>query len=71
LPSISTTDAPVSSPETSAFHIIHAVVENHRMRSPRRRSQLSAWFLRCSSRTPPWPCTIAFGFPVVPEENST
>ena len=26
---------------------------------------------RPSSRTPPWPCTIAFGRPVVPDEKST
>ena len=71
LPSIITIDARTSSADTSAFHIIQAVVENHRMRSPGPRSQLSAWFLRCSSRIPPWPWMIAFGLPVVPEENST
>ena len=71
LPSIITIDARTSSDDTSAFHIIQAVVENHRIRSPGPRSQLSAWFFRCSSRIPPWPCTIAFGLPVVPEENST
>ena len=27
--------------------------------------------MRCSSRMPPWPCTIAFGSPVVPEVYST
>ena len=71
LPSIITTDARRSSVETSAFHIIHAVVVNHCSRSPGFRSQLSAWFFWCSSRIPPWPCTIAFGRPVVPEENRT
>ena len=35
-------------------------------RSPGLRSQASPRFLRCSSRMPPWPCTIAFGSPVVP-----
>ena len=60
-----------AAPDTSAFHIIQAVVENHSIRSPGPRSQLRAWFFRCSSRIPPWQCTIAFGLPVVPEENST
>ena len=71
LPSIITIEARTSRPETSAFHIIQAVVENQRIRSPAWRSQLSAWFFRCSSRIPPWLCTIAFGLPVVPEEKST
>ena len=70
-PSIMTIEARVSSTETSAFHIIHAVVVNHWRRSPARRSQLNVWFFRCSRRMPPWPCTIAFGRPVVPEEKST
>ena len=39
---------------------------NHIRRSPRWRSQLRPWFLRCSIRIPPWRCTIAFGRPVVP-----
>ena len=34
-------------------------------------SQLSPWFLKCSTRIPPWRCTIAFGSPVVPDEKST
>ena len=53
------------------FHIAHAVVVNHRTRSPGRVSRWKACNLRCSSRIPPWPCTMAFGSPVVPEENST
>src|SRR5919107_1482347 len=63
-----TMDARTSSVETRAFHIIQAVVLNHSSRSPVPRSQLKAWFFRCSSRIPPWPCTIALGGPVVPEE---
>src|SRR4051794_24159910 len=66
-----TTAQPTSSAEASAFHIIHAVVVYQSSASPGPRSQDSAWFFRCSSRIPPWPCTIAFGLPVVPEENTT
>ena len=44
---------------------------NHISRSPGCRSQLRPWFLKCSTTIPPWPCTIALGRPVVPEENST
>ncbi len=71
LPSRHTIDAPVSNVDTSAFHIIQAVVVNHISRSPGPRSQLSTWFLYASRMMPPWPCTIAFGSPVVPDENST
>ena len=71
LPSRHTIDAPVSNVDTRAFHIIHAVVVNHISRSPGPRSQLSTWFLYASRMIPPWPCTIAFGRPVVPDENST
>ena len=71
LPSSITIEARSSSVETSAFHIIQAVVVNHISRSPGWRSQLRPWFLKCSTRMPPWPCTIAFGSPVVPDENST
>jgi hypothetical protein len=71
LPSSITIEARSSSVETSAFHIIQAVVVNHISRSPRWMSQLSPWFLKCSTRMPPWRWTIAFGRPVVPEENST
>ncbi len=71
LPSIITIDARWSSVETSAFHIIQAVVVNHWSRSPGCRSQLKPWFFRCSTRMPPWQCTIAFGNPVVPEEKRT
>ena len=44
---------------------------NHCRRPPGLRSQLSACALKYSSRMPPWPCTMAFGMPVVPDENST
>ena len=70
-PSSITIDERSSSPATSAFHIIHAVVENHSSRPPGLRSQPSPRFLWCSISWPPWPWTIAFGSPVVPEENST
>ena len=36
---------------------------NHSRRPPGFRSQLKACALKCSSRMPPWPCTIAFGRP--------
>ena len=52
---------------TRKFHIIQPVVVNQNMRSPGRRSRCRRFF-SCSSRIPPWPCTIAFGSPVVPEE---
>ncbi|GMA18119.1 hypothetical protein GCM10025862_01400 [Arsenicicoccus piscis] len=71
LPSTMTIEARTSSELTSAFHIIQAVVENHSIRSSGPMSHDSAWFFRCSSRMPPWPWTIAFGWPVVPEEKST
>src|SRR3954452_9943679 len=70
-PSIITIDARVSSAETSAFHIIQAVVENHISRPPGLLSQPSDWVLKCSTSMPPCPWTIALGSPVVPEENST
>ena len=63
LPSSITIEARNSSVETSAFHIIQAVVVNHISRSPGWRSQLRPWFLKCSTRMPPWPCTIGFGQP--------
>ena len=70
-PSIITIDARTSRADTSAFHIIHAVVENHSRRPPGLRSQPRPTPLRCSMSWPPWPCTIAFGSPVVPDEKST
>jgi hypothetical protein len=51
------------------FHIIHPVVVKKNRTSPALRSMLSRCSLSCSSRMPPWLCVIAFGSPVVPEEN--
>ena len=70
-PSSITIDERSRSAETSAFHIIQAVVENHSRRPPGLRSQPRPWFLWCSISCSPWPWTIALGRPVVPEENST
>ena len=58
-------------PRSSAFHIIQEVVLNQSRRPPGFRSQLKAFALRLSSRMPPWPWTMAFGGPVVPDEKST
>src|SRR6202012_215770 len=66
-PSNSTTAASVSSTPTRKFHIIQPVVENQNTRSPARASTCNLWCLSCSSRIPPWLCTIALGRPVVPE----
>ena len=70
-PSSITIDERTRSAATSAFHIIHEVVLNQSRRPPGLRSQLNACALRYSSRMPPCPWTIAFGRPVVPDENST
>ena len=70
-PSSMTIDERTRSAATSAFHIIHDVVLNQRRRPPGLRSQLNECALRYSSRMPPCPWTIAFGRPVVPDENST
>ena len=70
-PSSITIELRNSSADTSAFHIIHAVVVNQNSRPPGFRSQPSPRFLTCSKRIPPCPCTIAFGSPVVPDEKST
>src|SRR5215210_7388261 len=67
-PSYRTIVAPASNPPTRKFHIIQPVVVNQKKRSPGDRSEWSRAFFRCSSRIPPWPCTIAFGSPVVPDE---
>ena len=50
------------------FHIIQPVVVNQNIRSPSRTSNMSPIALACSMTTPPWPWTIAFGSPVVPDE---
>ena len=56
----------MSRTETRKFHIIQPVVVNQKTRSPSRASRCRYIFLRCSSRIPPCPCTIALGSPVVP-----
>ena len=71
LPSTTTMAARRSSADIQMFHIAHAVVVNHSEQSPGRTSRWKACVLKCSSRIPPWPCTMAFGSPVVPEEKST
>lgn len=68
LPSKSTMVAPTAGPETRKFHIIQPVVVNQKNRSAGPRSWCRASIFRCSSRMPPWPCTIGLGNPVVPEE---
>ena len=70
-PSSMTIDDRTRSAATSAFHIIQEVVEYQSRRPPGFRSQLKACALSSSSRMPPWPCTIAFGRAVVPDEKST
>ena len=67
-PSYRSTVASVSSPETMKFHIIQPVVVNQNSRSPACASTCRCSIFRCSSRIPPWPWTIAFGSPVVPDE---
>ena len=67
LPSYSTISASVSSTPARKFHIIQPVVVNQNTRSPFCASTCRYIFFRCSSRMPPWPCTIALGSPVVPE----
>ena len=39
------------------------------IRSPGRRSMWNVCSFSCSMRMPPWLWVIAFGSPVVPEEN--
>ena len=61
---------PTAARSTRKFHIIQPVVVKKNMRSPGCMSKLKCRSSSCSSRMPPWPCTIGFGSPVVPEENS-
>ncbi len=67
LPSNRMIDASVSSSPTRKFHIIQPVVVNQNIRSPAWASRWSHEFFSCSNRIPPWPWTIGFGSPVVPE----
>ena len=59
------------STDTSAFHIIHAVVVNCSRRFSGPTSHCRPCALKCSTSRFPCPCTIALGRPVVPDENST
>ncbi len=68
LPSKRTISASVRRTPTRKFHIIQPVVVNQKTRSPRWASTWRFIFLRCSSSIPPWPWTIGFGSPVVPDE---
>jgi hypothetical protein len=70
-PSYRTTVASVSSTPTRKFHIIQPVVVNQKTRSSACASTCRCSCLRCSSRIPPCPWTIAFGRPVVPLEYRT
>ena len=53
------------------FHIIQFVVVYQNSRSSRVRFIPSPRVLRYSSTTPPCPCTMPLGTPVVPDEYST
>ena len=48
--------------------MIQLVEENQKKRSSSPTSSPSAQPLKFSITTPPWPCTIGLGMPVVPEE---
>src|SRR5712671_5997474 len=56
---------------THRFHMIQFVEENQRNRSPSPTSRCKAAVLRFSRMAPPWPWTMAFGIPVVPDEYTT
>ena len=49
------------------FHIIQPVVVNQKSRLSACRSRCRCIIFSISRSTPPWPWTIAFGSPVVPE----
>ncbi len=67
-PSCTTRVAPVSSEQAAMFHMIQAVEAYQENRSPGPMSMCSPACLSCSTATPPCPCTIPLGSPVVPEE---
>src|SRR3954451_17370441 len=71
LPSYSTGTPPTIIDPMRKFHIIQPVVVNHDILSPGRTSNWRPTALACSRTMPPWPWTIAFGRPVVPDEYST
>src|ERR1700726_317539 len=60
---------PSARPVTRKFHIIQPAVVNQKKRSPGCKSRCNAKAFRCSSRIPPWLCTIGLGIPVVPDEK--
>ena len=68
LPSNCITVHSSSSVDTSRFHMIQLVDENQKKRSSRPMSRCSAAPLKVSTIVPPWPCTMGFGMPVVPDE---
>src|SRR4051794_24589425 len=71
LPSRSTMVAPRKRPDTSMFHTTQLVEPTTKSRSCGWSTACNVSVFRCSRTTPPWPCTMPFGTPVVPEENST
>ena len=66
-PSKIATVQPRVSAMTWQFHMIQPEAVSHMNVSPARMSLWSG-NLEPSSRIPPWPCTMGFGVPVVPEE---
>ena len=62
------TVAPASSAPTCEFHMIQPDDEYQWKRSPGATSSCSRVSFSPTSAAPPWPCTIAFGVPVVPLE---
>ena len=68
-PSYSITVAPVCKPVISQFHIIHPQVVKKNVRSSGRVLLCRMCSVNCLSSTPPCPCSMHLGFPVVPEEN--
>ena len=63
--------APTSRPATWKFHIIQLGLVYQKKVSSRPMSDCSDTALRCSSSTPPWPCMMPLGSPVVPDEYRT
>src|SRR6476660_5931550 len=58
-----------NSPATWKFHIIQLGLVYQKNVSSAPISDCRATAFKCSSTTPPCPCRIPFGSPVVPEEN--
>ena len=71
LPSNKQMVVPPSKPAIWQFHMIQPVVLNQWKRSPVSTvgpRLLSSELFSASSITPPWPCTMGLGNPVVPLE---